>query len=76
MNNRCVRCIVVEVNPTHCPNQETGPRPSELLPWADPYIAHLVLQLQQEIRESVEKSKMKPRTCIPSRTRQLKKVPR
>jgi len=31
-------------------------RPSDLLPWSDPYIASLVRKLQQEVRESLATS--------------------
>lgn len=40
-------------NPTRLPNSSTmhrAPRPSQLLPWADPYIAKLVHRLQDEVR--------------------------
>lgn len=35
----------------------SGPRfkPSELLPWSDPYIAGLVRKLQDEVRESTDR---------------------
>ncbi|MDC0936066.1 hypothetical protein OAS39_07250 [Pirellulales bacterium] len=46
-----VVCTVVRVPEiaTSATNRLAG-RPSELLPWADPYIANLVRQLQSEIR--------------------------
>ena len=33
-------------------------RPSELLPWADPYIARLVRNLQNEVRNQRESTRM------------------
>lgn len=47
-----LRCIVVEVPVT----QEEArfvrqPRSRDLLPWADPYIAKLIRNLQDEVRE-------------------------
>lgn len=57
---RTIRCRVVVVDaPTETgfgpnparPEAEPRTRPSEMLPWADPYIAGLVRKLQAEVRE-------------------------
>ncbi|MEN1678061.1 MAG: hypothetical protein AAGJ46_00600 [Planctomycetota bacterium] len=59
---RTIRCRVVVVDaPTETgfgpnparPESESRTRPSEMLPWADPYIAGLVRKLQAEVREEV-----------------------
>lgn len=38
------------------PNNRLAPRPSELVPWADPYIAGLVKRLQNDVRREREAS--------------------
>ncbi|MCA9229750.1 MAG: hypothetical protein KDA57_03805 [Planctomycetales bacterium] len=47
-------CTIVRVPATEVINsgspQRFSTRPSRLLPWADPYIAKLVRNLQQEVR--------------------------
>ncbi|MCH2113903.1 MAG: hypothetical protein MK171_03175 [Pirellulales bacterium] len=49
-----VFCTVVRVpvadNTTMSTRQRFSTRPSELVPWADPYIAQLVSKLQREVR--------------------------
>jgi hypothetical protein len=50
---RRVVCTIVRVpadSPAETSAADRGLRPSELLPWADPYIAGLVTQLQDEVR--------------------------
>jgi len=51
-----IRCIVVEVPVNETLGLEEGrlpsrPRARDLLPWADPYIATLIRNLQDEVRE-------------------------
>jgi hypothetical protein len=51
---RQIRCVVIETSAeTVDMPRFTQPRfrPSDLLPWSDPYIRSLVEQLQQEVRE-------------------------
>ena len=49
-----VFCTVVRVPVTENTRMSTQPRfssrPSDLIPWADPYIAQLVTNLQREVR--------------------------
>ena len=49
-NNKKIYCTIVRVPsvPERVANRMA--RPSDLLPWADPYIARLVENLQQEVR--------------------------
>jgi hypothetical protein len=56
---RTIRTIVVTIEgddvdtpPTNQKVQQARFRPSDLVPWSDPYIASLVRQLQEEVRES------------------------
>ncbi|QDU90798.1 hypothetical protein Pla175_42110 [Pirellulimonas nuda] len=63
-NQTKIRCTVVSM-PTETvsmPNA-TQPRfrPSDLLPWADPYIASLVHKLQNEVREERRDSRLRQR---------------
>jgi hypothetical protein len=59
MNNpRTIRTVVISVPvddvDAHPASRLAGGsrfRPSDLLPWSDPYIASLVRKLQQEVRE-------------------------
>lgn len=59
MNNpRTIRTIVISVpvedvdtHPSSRLASSSRFRPSDLLPWSDPYIASLVRKLQQEVRE-------------------------
>jgi hypothetical protein len=58
---RTIRTIVVTIDaddldtpPTNHGIQQARFRPSDLVPWSDPYIASLVRQLQDEVRESRE----------------------
>lgn len=49
---RRIVCTVVRVpEDTSFTTQRHGARPSDLVPWADPYIAGLVRKLQQEVRQ-------------------------
>ena len=57
-NPRTIRTVVISVPAddvdTHPANRLASSsrfRPSDLLPWSDPYIASLVRKLQQEVRE-------------------------
>lgn len=44
-------CTAVRVDePGVCPHNRLAFKPSELVPWADPYIAGLVRRLQSEVR--------------------------
>jgi len=49
-----VFCTIVRVPATENTRMSTpqrfSTRPSELVPWADPYIAQLVIKLQHEVR--------------------------
>ena len=50
---RKVRCLVIEVPAEMAalsPQARGRFRPSQLLPWADPYIAGLVRKLQDDVR--------------------------
>ena len=50
--NRRIVCSVVRVpEETNSSALRLGARPSDLVPWADPYIAGLVRKLQQEVRQ-------------------------
>jgi len=47
--------------------QRFSTRPSDLLPWADPYIARLVANLQEEVRDERSQSRLALRstgTCL------------
>ena len=48
-----VVCVPAEMSRMNVPDQSRF-RPSDLLPWADPYIASLVRKLQREVREERE----------------------
>ena len=77
MNNPYIRCIVVTVAETHSTNRlERAPKPSELLPWADPYIAQLVHQLQDEVRGSLATAKTPRPTRASVLARRIKNVPK
>ena len=44
-------CTAVRIDePGVCPRNRLAFKPSELVPWADPYIAGLVRRLQSEVR--------------------------
>jgi hypothetical protein len=46
-----IRCRVIAIPVSSDMGvRSTSPRPSELLPWADPYIAGLIHKLQAEVR--------------------------
>jgi len=48
---RRIICTVVELRqPTDSRTDLRDVRPSDMLPWADPYIARLVNRLQEEVR--------------------------
>ena len=50
---RTIRCLVIEVPAelaAMSPRARARFRPSQLVPWADPYIASLVHKLQDEVR--------------------------
>jgi hypothetical protein len=50
---RKIRCLVIEVPSEMAamsPRTRARFRPSQLVPWADPYIASLVHKLQNEVR--------------------------
>lgn len=56
---RTIRTLVVsfpaddvDTPPTSGKSQPSRFRPSDLVPWSDPYIASLVRKLQEEVRES------------------------
>ncbi len=63
---RKIRCVVVvapaEVDGmiTHDTPEASRPRfrPSDLLPWSDPYIRSLVEQLQDEVRAEAQASRI------------------
>ncbi len=73
MSIRHIRCIVIRVP---IDQSESRPlRPSEMLPWADPYIAALVKRCQQEVAQQVAHQRRKkliaslkfmPRTSMPA----------
>jgi hypothetical protein len=51
---RQIRCMVVEVDAEEGRMSGLSAsriRPSDLLPWADPYIAGLVRKMQEEVRQ-------------------------
>lgn len=74
---RRVLCTIVRV-PAVLPNVRRDAlltpsrRPSELLPWADPYIASLVSQLQQEVRR--DRFVRRPDATNPDASRQTDHV--
>jgi hypothetical protein len=47
---RQIRCVVIEVPAEDRSLGRSRIRPSQLLPWSDPYIASLVSKLQDEVR--------------------------
>jgi hypothetical protein len=49
-NNR-IRCTVVSVPVTEDLCFSRGAIAREILPWADPYVAQLIKNLQEEVRE-------------------------
>ncbi|MEM9351388.1 MAG: hypothetical protein AAGA92_00075 [Planctomycetota bacterium] len=48
---RRVVCTIVRVHEQEVASDRFRSRPSDLLPWADPYICQLVENLQKEVRE-------------------------
>ncbi len=48
---RRVVCTIVRVHEQEVASDRFRSRPSDLLPWADPYICQLVENLQREVRE-------------------------
>jgi hypothetical protein len=46
-----VRCTVVAVSELDKPCQTRGALARDVLPWADPYVAQLIKNLQKEVRE-------------------------
>jgi hypothetical protein len=57
---RQIRCMVVEVDAEEGRMSGLSAsriRPSDLLPWADPYIAGLVRKLQDEVRQETGRGK-------------------
>ncbi len=63
-NQTNIRCTVVSMSidseSSHA-NSQPRFRPSDLLPWADPYIASLVHKLQNEVREERRDSRLRQR---------------
>ncbi len=51
---RQIRCVVIEVPAESKSSSRSRIRPSQLLPWSDPYIAGLVTKLQDEVRSELE----------------------
>lgn len=54
VTEKTIHCAVVRVpaETSRMPRQDPSRfRPSDLVPWADPYIASLVRKLQREVRE-------------------------
>lgn len=49
-------CAPAELNRMNLPDKSRF-RPSDLVPWADPYIASLVRKLQREVREERQAEK-------------------
>jgi len=64
---RKIRCLVIEVSSEAAAlpaNTRARFRPSQLLPWADPYISKLVHKLQNEVRLERSRQCTAPeRTC-------------
>lgn len=59
-----IRCTVLAVSvETEGMPSKTQPRfrPSDLLPWADPYIASLVHKLQNEVRQERQAARLQDR---------------
>lgn len=57
----------MQVNNQRINSINTDSRPSDLLPWADPYIARLVTKLQAEVRDERTQSRVVSRiagTCL------------
>jgi hypothetical protein len=48
------RCYVIAIPAPEDSTRDLRPKPSELVPWADPYIASLVRKLQDEVRADRE----------------------
>jgi len=51
-----------EFNTSPINNPRFSTRPSDLLPWADPYIARLVSKLQDEVRDERSQSRVEVRS--------------
>lgn len=61
-----VFCTVVRVPVSEgMPHGRFSNRPSDLLPWADPYISRLVKDLQNEVRQERLQSRRALRSCNP-----------
>lgn len=63
-NQTNIRCTVVSMSADSegsLANAQPRFRPSDLLPWADPYIASLVHKLQNEVREERRDSRLRQR---------------
>ncbi len=57
----------MRINTARIEIQQPATRPSDLLPWADPYIARLVTKLQDEVRDQRTQSRVISRiagTCL------------
>ncbi|MEM8943802.1 MAG: hypothetical protein AAGD11_01360 [Planctomycetota bacterium] len=50
--------ICMRANDQPQPESRFNNRPSDLLPWADPYIARLVTKLQNEVRDERTQSRL------------------
>ncbi len=62
-----VFCTIVHVRAADNKGMNRMPlRPSQLLPWADPYISRLVTKLQSEVRRERQQLQHSPRMTNPS----------
>jgi hypothetical protein len=46
-----IRCMVVEVSELQTAYRSRGALSRDVLPWADPYVAQLIKNLQDEVRK-------------------------
>jgi hypothetical protein len=59
-----IRCTVVSVSELRKSGLKTGAIVRDVLPWADPYIAQLIQQLQDEVRMDREQDLRVPHNRI------------
>jgi len=66
---RKVKCFVITVPADEAASNndhlESNVRPSDLLPWADPYIRGLVSKLQDEVRQERRAERLSRRVSEP-----------
>lgn len=64
---RKIVCTVIRVSENreaNYPKKRFSTRPSDLLPWADPYISQLVQNLQKEVRQERAQANHSPAVAV------------